>query len=64
MLFRSDCAPLSSKVLEVVLYMLCVLELVEGVRRILEAVENCALYAVGTAGDALCATLYAGGYGG
>lgn len=24
-------------------------------RRILEAVENCALYAVGTAGDALCA---------
>ena len=32
-----------------------VLELNEGVRRILEAVENCALHAVGTAGDTLCA---------
>ena len=31
------------------------LELLEGVRRVLEAVENCAQYAVGTAGDALCA---------
>ncbi len=35
----------------------------EGVRRILEAVENCALHAVGTAGDALCATLHAEGAG-
>ena len=31
-----------------------VLELLEGVRRELEDVENCALYAVGTAGDTLC----------
>ena len=29
--------------------------MLEGVRRMLEAVENCALYAVGTAGNALCA---------
>ena len=70
-LFRRDCA-LSAKALEVVLYMLevlegvfCVLELLwGGLRRVLEAVENCALYAVSTAGDALCAALYAGGYGG
>ena len=34
--------------------MLCVLELLEGVRRILEAVENSGPYAVGTAGDAPC----------
>ena len=34
---------------------LCVLELLEGVRCVLEAVETCALYAVDTAGDALCA---------
>ena len=34
---------------------LCVLESLEGVRHILEAVETCALYTVGTAGDALCA---------
>ena len=27
----------------------------EGVRRILEAVEKCAQYGVGTAGDTLCA---------
>ena len=33
---------------------LCVLELLEGVRRILEAVENSGPYAVGTVGDALC----------
>ena len=46
-----DCA-LSTKVLEVVF---CMLEVLEGVRRILEAVENCVVYAVGTAGDALCA---------
>ena len=43
-LLRRDCA-LSTKGPEVL----------EGVRRMLEAVENCALYAVGTAGDALCA---------
>ena len=29
--------------------------MLEGVRRVLKAVENCALYAVGTVGDALCA---------
>src|SRR6266480_6613475 len=38
------CAPLSTNVLESL----------EGMRRILEAVENCALYAVSTAGDARC----------
>jgi len=30
-----------------------VLEVLVGVRRMLEAVENCTVYAVGTAGDAL-----------
>ncbi len=34
---------------------LCVLELLESVRRILEALQNCALHATGAAGDALCA---------
>ena len=34
--------------------MLRVLELLEGLQRILEAVENCALYAAGTARDAPC----------
>jgi len=46
-LLRRDCA-LSTKVLE---GMICVLELLEDVRRILEAVEIFAV--VGTAGDAL-----------
>ena len=32
-----------------------VIELLDGVRRILEAVKHCALYAVSTTGDALCA---------
>jgi len=41
--------------LEVLNGVLCVLELPGGVRCVLEAVENCALYAVGTVGDALCA---------
>jgi len=47
-LLRRDCA-LSTKVLEGVL---CVLELLEAVRRVLEAVQNCALCAVGMADDA------------
>jgi len=42
---------LSSKVLEVFEDLLCVLELLEGMRRVLEAVEICALYAVGTASE-------------
>jgi len=48
--------------LEIVLYMLemlegvfCVLESLESVRHTLDAVENCTLYAIGTVGDALCA---------
>ena len=49
MLLRRDCAV---SVLEGVL---CVLELLESMGRILEALENCALHAIGTAGDALCA---------
>ena len=51
MFLRRDCA-LSTKVLEVLEGVLRVLEMLEGVRRVLEVVEN---YAVGTAGDALCA---------
>ena len=66
-LLRRDCA-LSLRRWRFALCMLCVLELLwerrrRWVRRVLEAVENCALYAEGTAGDALCAALYTGGCG-
>ena len=44
MLLCRYCSPPSTKVLE----------LLEGMRRILEAVANCALYAVSTADDARC----------
>ena len=40
-------AGMEGKVLEVLEGVICVLELLEDVRRVLEAVEICALYAVG-----------------